>query len=310
MNDTEDSLITFEKLIDSVATLTESREDQAIFCDALSLFDEKALLGLLTQSIEEGRLRVFNIASLLGWHNQPIFLKIVLEKTPSLLWQRTTRDGRAITTPLAAAAHTRSLSLLTEVLEHPAMIAYASICAVEYASLIDDCLSQCKQWFIVHGGDAIEYAILENLRSAARTILFSTISMDVMTNASLKIYRQALPLEPLQGAPDYTKHVDLKVCISSGALFASGGDVDDLAKECTTMARRICIFLRNPQAYPTRKLACLIQRIPEFFVLSHQLIELDATHLDATIQSTKDAQTTVLTLRFIRLSSLVAFSCA
>lgn len=116
---------------------------------------------------EEGSHHYYqNLAAILAWHDKRIFLSILSDLIPSMIWQRLFNYREtpvSLTTPLDAAIHSRDPSLVQFVLNLPCLVEYAKSNPTEYDCLINDGITNACQWFEEPYTDA-EGEIIESLQ--------------------------------------------------------------------------------------------------------------------------------------------------
>lgn len=144
--------INFGQLVDALPALTETQQNQELIRQELAKYHRQTFLYAYdtTENPENGTVFYRNLAAVFAWFGQLAFLDIILRIQPSLMWQRVPlgcNNDTLLTTPLCAAVHSRSLSLVEAILAHPVLTDYAKRDSLGYTQLIDHGISQCLLWF-------------------------------------------------------------------------------------------------------------------------------------------------------------------
>lgn len=103
-----------------------------------------------TISLEDESRHYQNLASMMAWHDKRLFLSILLDHTPGLLWQRVFEnktDSVCLTTPLDAAIHARNPSLVRHILDLAQMKQYKEENREGYNSLIKKGMDNARLWY-------------------------------------------------------------------------------------------------------------------------------------------------------------------
>ncbi len=302
-------------VVDIVADLCEtSGACQAFLRATLSVLNEHQLSTTAVGIRTEDWYHRLNLAAFCVWRNKLIFLAIVLEKAPSLLWQRFLggTENLPLTTPLDVAAYSRSPALFSYVLGHGSLVAYAKQRPVEYALLTDRCGRLCNIWFGERPSSYEMLLIMGDLGNASRRALFSYASTILLiVETPQKINRLMLPLvETYCNPPAYVRHIDLYIMLDAAKLIQQGGTVEAIAQECLGCATELLAFLQDESSVSEERVDKLDKKIPHFLERMTELRAFGATHFYNVIMNREDGEKTLLYLRFMRLNTLTGASCA
>ena len=140
----------FAYTVNNMHRLTESDENVAIFrynmtrnADSIPHY----IAAVRCQCSDENVLLYQNMASIVTWYDKRLFLMIVAELMPCLLWQRFLEDDVPLFTPLDVAIHRCDYSLVQFILGLRCIIEYSKTNRSEYESLISECIIGACDWY-------------------------------------------------------------------------------------------------------------------------------------------------------------------
>ena len=136
-------------IVNNMHNLTESNENVAIFRYNMTRnadFIPYYAAAVRCQCIAENSVPLLyqNMASIVTWYNKRLFLSVIAELMPCLLWQRSFRQGKEdevpLFTPLEVAVHQRDYSMVQFILSLGCIIEYSNTNRSEYENLISECI--------------------------------------------------------------------------------------------------------------------------------------------------------------------------
>lgn len=144
----------FVYTVNSMPRLTESNENVAIFRYNMTRnvdFIPHYTANVRCQCHDENLLLYQNIASIVTWYDKRLFLAIIAELMPCLLWQRFFRHGHEdevpLFTPLEVAIHQRDHSMVQFILSLHCITKYSNTNRSEYETLISECIIDACDWY-------------------------------------------------------------------------------------------------------------------------------------------------------------------
>lgn len=138
----------FAYTVNSMPHLTESNENVVIFRYNMTRnvdFIPHYTATVRCQCLDENTLLYQNMASIVTWYDKRLFLAIIAELMPCMLWQRFFRHGQEdevpLFIPLEVAIHRRDYSMVQFILSLRCITEYSNTNRSEYETLIRECIT-------------------------------------------------------------------------------------------------------------------------------------------------------------------------
>lgn len=148
----------FMYMATNIHRVKETEQNIAIFMHNLQRNKEELPFYAAVTISDDNLVHYQNMTSMLAWHDKRIFLSILLEEIPSLLWQRVFHQDDLtvnLTTPIDAAIHSRDPLLVEHILNLSLMKKYKETNPVEYSSLISNGYNNAMTWFYMNGTSSL-----------------------------------------------------------------------------------------------------------------------------------------------------------
>lgn len=139
---------TFRNLVRVVPTWHETPDNFTHFKDEINFIkmDLNCFVTNCEKDVDDAKIYKTNLAGFLVWHNKIVFLNLLLNKDPSLMWQRT-YGYEVLMTPLDIAVHCGNSILVSTILSHTVLTKYAQQYPEHYRPIVANSLRLARNEF-------------------------------------------------------------------------------------------------------------------------------------------------------------------